>query len=188
MRRRVEEAGCGPYTLFALQTDTLFELPDGSLELFAEASYRIHLGTEAERDVLRGALDVLGNSDEGLLRFGNFIGKAQLGGRTLAVGSRRLSLAQVDAMLDDIEQRVGALPFAAATPVLTAYERDERRGPDVLYHAYAHLRDGDACGWSARSPGRHRTATRPAARTAQPRTASATTYRSCGPARSKRLP
>jgi uncharacterized protein DUF2357 len=142
MRQPVEQAACGPYTVFALRPDTLFELADGSLELSAEASYRVRLQAGAERDVLHGALEMLGDADEGLLRFGNFFGQAELGRRTLAVRSNRLRSGQVEAMLDDIEERVAALPFAYATPVLAAYRRDEVRGPNVLYHAFAHLRDG----------------------------------------------
>lgn len=138
----IEEGDCGTYMLLPLKRNTLCELPDGSLELLAEGRYLVRFGTGADRDVLRGALEPLGKSNDGLLRFGNFIGSAELGTRNLRVRSKRLSSGQVDGMLDDIERIAAALPFAPGTPVLAPYERKDLRGPDILYQSYVHLRDG----------------------------------------------
>ena len=137
----VPDAACGQYTIHAVRPDTLSIAGDGSVQLWAEARYRVHLDREARRDVLRGALEMLGE-DQALLHFGNFVGVAELGGRRLAVRSRRLASDQIDAMLDGIERRSAALPFSAASPVAATYRRDLAASPDVPYHAYAHLRDG----------------------------------------------
>lgn len=137
----VSEATCGAYRLIALRPATLSEGSRGALELMAEERYLVRFSEGADQDVLRGALEPLGPG-QALLRFGNYFGRAELGGRALHVVSRRLSSGQIDTMLDEIEAVAAALPFAAGTPVTVGYARDEPRGPEILYQSYAHLRDG----------------------------------------------
>ena len=141
MSDSVETATCGPYELIAQHPESLFELPDGSLELDAERPYLVRLGRGASRNTLRGALDIPRNGSEGLLQFGNFIGESDLGGRRLFVRSTRLTSEAVDGMLDEVAEELASLPFGADTPTATSYTRDRSDAPNVLYHSYAFLRD-----------------------------------------------
>jgi len=137
----VETASCGSYELVAQHPGSLHERNDGAVELVAELPYLVVLRPDAARDVLRGALDVPHGGSEGVLRFGNFIGIAELGGRRLIVRSDRLTAEAIDDMLDAVAGRLASLPFAGAAPTSAVYTRDRSLGPDALYHAFALLRD-----------------------------------------------
>jgi predicted component of viral defense system (DUF524 family) len=137
----VERALCGPYELVAQRPGSLAIGPGNTVELFAEDWYLVKLGAGADPDALREALSVPHRGAEGRLRFANFIGNAELGGRSLLVRSRRLKAAAVERMLDDVCGWLSSLPFAAATPVRTTYTRSRDAGPQVLYHVFALLRD-----------------------------------------------
>jgi uncharacterized protein len=132
---------CGAYEIVAPKDGSLWERSDGALELVAENRYLVRFGPGASRDVLRGALAVPAGGSEGRLRFGNYVGFAELGGRQLFVTSTRLGATAVQGMLDDVAEQLASLPFSAAKPVGAPYERKPGSGPDALYHAFAFLRD-----------------------------------------------
>ena len=137
----VETLSCGPYELVAQDTQSLREEDDGSGEVRAESRYLVRLDPGANPKVLAGSLSVPHGGKEGILRFGNFIGVAELGGRRLKVVSDRLADAAVDQMLDEVARRLASLPFGAMTPTAAPYLRGRELGPDALYHAFAFLRD-----------------------------------------------
>ena len=149
MRTPVDTAVCGLYELVVQRDGSMHEQADGTLELVAESRYLVRLGEGADPSVLSGALTVLRGGAEGVLRFGNFVGDATLGGRKLVVRSGRLTAGAVERMLEDVAGELASLPFAAATPTSAPYTRGRSMGPDALYHAYAFLRDG------MRARGRH---------------------------------
>ena len=138
----VASAICGAYEIVAQREGALRERADGALLLTAEDRYLIRIGEGGDRHALRGAMSVLDGGREGVLRFGNFIGRAELGGRQLVVESRRLNGAAVHDMLDEVAAALASLPFSAATPTAAPYIRARDLGADALYHAYVFLRDG----------------------------------------------
>jgi hypothetical protein len=75
------------------------------------------------------------------MRFGNFIGRTELGGRRLNVLSERLDPGATESMLDEVSAWFSSLPFASAGPVGGAYSFGRRKSPRVLYHTFALLRD-----------------------------------------------
>lgn len=141
MSQVVETARCGPYELVAQREDSLVVAEDGVVRIYAEHPYLVRLGPGADRSVLRGALSIPQGGSEGELRFGNFIGRAELGGRRLEVRSRRLDGAAAARMLDEVSGWFSSLPFAATSPVRAAYSTRREQSPRVLYHAFALLRD-----------------------------------------------
>lgn len=141
MSPAVDSVACGPYRILAAGPETLFEHEDGTVELFAESDYRVQLGPGARADMLGKALKVRADGREGTLRFDKFIGLARLGPRLIDVRSEKLDAAAVELMLDQVCDRLASLPFAVATPVAAPYERLHEAGPDVLYQAFAFLRD-----------------------------------------------
>lgn len=137
----LERARCGNYELVAQRSGSLTARPDGTIELFAEDPYLVKVQGDGDRDVLREALAIPDGASEGILRFGNFIGRAELGGRPLLVRSRRLAPTAVEEMLDEVCSWLSSLPFGAETPTRTPYSRGREVGPEVLYHDFALLRD-----------------------------------------------
>jgi predicted component of viral defense system (DUF524 family) len=137
----VNTARCGSYELVAQRENSMFVGEDGSVCLYAEHPYLVRLGPDADESVLRGALSIPRGGSEGQLRFGNFIGRAELGGRRLDVRSRRLDSAAAAEMLDDVSGWFSSLPFGVASPVSAGYFTKRERSPRVLYHAFALLRD-----------------------------------------------
>ncbi|HEX8105593.1 MAG TPA: DUF2357 domain-containing protein, partial [Solirubrobacteraceae bacterium] len=134
---------CGPYTI----EDPKAVLADGAVELVAEHEYVVRFAPEAPRDVLRGALTVYrGGEDRGGLRFGEYFGDAELGGRILRVTSPRLSPQANARMLHEVAERLSALPFRAPAVTGHGYARDVLSGPDVLYQSYAVFRHAMAGG------------------------------------------
>ena len=163
MSASVSTAICGPYEIVAQSEGSLRERPDGALVLTAEERYLVRIGEGGERDALRGAMTVLDGGREGVLRFGNFVGRAELGGRRLVVQSRRLDAAAVHEMLNEVAAALASLPFSVATPAGAAYVRAREMAPDALYHAYVFRARRDAGPrpimtypprWSASSPAR----------------------------------
>lgn len=136
-----ETVRCGPYELVAQRRRSLTVHADETVELFAEDPYLVRLQEGADRSALRGALSIPAGGSEGILRFGNFIGIAELGARPLLVRSRRLEAGAVDQMLDQVCSWLSSLPFGVETPVRFAYSRNRDPGPEILYHAFAVLRD-----------------------------------------------
>ncbi len=149
MTTPIASAVCGPYEILAQREGSLLKHPDHSLELQAEACYLVRLGDGADPHALRGALTIPHGGTEGILQFGNFVGQASLGGRKLAVRSRRLATTAVELMLDDVAGHLASLPFFAATPTSAPYVRDRSMSSDALYHTYVFLRD------SMRGGGQH---------------------------------
>lgn len=137
----VETVRCGSYELVAQRSGSLTVRADETVELFAEDPYLVRLREDADRCALRGALSVPAKGSEGVLRFGNFIGAAELGSRPLLVRSRRLEPGAVDQMLDQVCSWLSSLPFGVETPAHIAYARNREPGPEVLYHDFAFLRD-----------------------------------------------
>jgi predicted component of viral defense system (DUF524 family) len=144
MTETVASSQCGPYELVAPAGGHLSKREDGALELMAEERYLVRFGHGSDPHVLSGAMTIPYGGTEGVLQFGNFIGTAELGGRRLIVGSKRLDAGAVEHMLEVVADRLASLPFGATTPTAAPYARDRRIGPDALYHAYVLLRDSMA--------------------------------------------
>jgi uncharacterized protein len=134
-------APCGPYELVAQREGSLFVRDDNAVEVIAEDPYLVKLAEGADSGILRGALSIPAGGSEGILRFGNFVGRSELGGRSLLVRSRRLAPGATEAMLDEVCAWLSSLPFGIESPARVAYARDRELGPEVLYHAFALLRD-----------------------------------------------
>jgi hypothetical protein len=137
----VDSARCGAYELVAQRPQSLSVRPDNTVELIAEDPYLVKIMEEGDARVLGGALSVPDGGSEGILRFGNFIGAAELGGRALQVRSRRLNTDAAAAMLDEVCAWLSSLPFGIETPVSAPYTRERQAGPEVLFHVFAVLRD-----------------------------------------------
>lgn len=137
----METARCGPYEIVAPREGSLSVADDGTVQLFAEHQYLVRLQEDADKAVLRGALTVPRGGSEGQLRFGNFIGRSELGGRPLDVRSRRLDRTASVQMLDEVSAWFAALPFAANAPVAVAHATRRESTPQVLFHSFALLRD-----------------------------------------------
>jgi len=137
----VDSARCGNYELVAQRPQSLAVRADNTVEVVAEDPYLVKVAEGGDARVLRGALSVPTGGSEGILRFGNFIGTAELGGRALQVRSRRLNTEAAAAMLDEVCAWLSSLPFGIETPVSTPYTRERRAGPEVLFHDFAVLRD-----------------------------------------------
>lgn len=132
---------CGAYELVAQREGSLATAEDGTVRLFAEHTYLVRIDERADGAVLGRALTVPTGGREGWLRFGNYIGQAELGGRRLDVRSARLGPGGVEGMLDEVSSWFASLPFAGEGPVGAAYEMRRAATPRVLYHAFALLRD-----------------------------------------------
>lgn len=141
MSPEADSVRCGPYEVIAQRPGSLTVADDGTVRLYAEHSYLVRLAADAERDVLGGALSVPRGGREGQLRFGNFVGRTELGGRRLDVRSNRLSDTAAERMLDQVSGWFASLPFAASGPVGAAYSTEREQTPRVLYHSFALLRD-----------------------------------------------
>jgi predicted component of viral defense system (DUF524 family) len=137
----VARARCGRYEIVAQREDSLAVADDGAIELQAEQTYLVILDEGADPAVLVGALSIPVGGREGRLRFVNFIGRAELGGRRLNVRSERLDPGAVEAMLDEVSAWFSSLPFTSTGPVSGAYSSASRQSPRVLYHTFALLRD-----------------------------------------------
>lgn len=141
MTEVVPRARCGRCEIVAQREGSLAVAADGSIELWAERAYLVIPDAGTEPPVLRGALSFPLGGREGQLRFGNFIGRAELGGRQLNVLSERLGEGASEGMLDEVSAWFSSLPFASAGPVAGAYSSARRQGPHVKYHTFALLRD-----------------------------------------------
>ncbi|HEU5104778.1 MAG TPA: DUF2357 domain-containing protein [Solirubrobacterales bacterium] len=141
MTEVVARARCGRYEIVAQREGSLAVAADGAIELRAERTYLVILDEGADPAVLEGALSIPVGGREGRLRFVNFIGRAELGGRRLDVRSDRLDAGAVEAMLDEVSAWFSSLPFTSAGPVSGAYSSARRQSPRVLYHTFALLRD-----------------------------------------------
>jgi uncharacterized protein len=142
-----DSAKCGPFELVAQSDRSMVENADGSLQLTAEHTYLVKVQDGTNRDVLSPALTFPKNGSEGRLRFENYVGISELGGRRLVVHSKRLgntpaaALGATETMLDEVCTWLSSLPFSAGTPTSAKYTRVRAAGPEVLYHVFAILRD-----------------------------------------------
>lgn len=132
---------CGPYELVARGQDSLIEAEDGTIQVYAEDAYLVRLAADADPGVLGRTLSVPRGGSEGQLRFRNFVGRTELGGRPLDVRSKRLDSTGVERMLDEVSGWFTSLPFAPGGPVGAGYRPRHSSAPRVLYHAFALLRD-----------------------------------------------
>lgn len=137
--QEVPEARWGAYRIKPRPGGLLREHEDGTLELVAEQQYVVELPPDAPEQTASQAFDSL-EPGLGLLRFMNYIGKSEFGGRSLLVTSDRLRPDEVEEMLDDVVAGVQSLPFGFETPASFAYARDVLSGEDVTYQAYAFIR------------------------------------------------
>jgi predicted component of viral defense system (DUF524 family) len=137
----LESAQCGSYELFAPEGEVLREAVDGSLIVFAEVSYLVKLSEGASPETLKPALRIPRHGSEGTLRFDNFVGRSSLGGRMLEVRSKRIDRGAATAMLDEVSGWFASLPFGSNAPVETTYATRYEDTPEILYHAFAIIRD-----------------------------------------------
>lgn len=110
--------------------------------LYAEETYVVHSRAGVDvRPGLAGALTVLPGAQEGRLRFGNFVGLAQLDGRTVRIDSDRMSTPRADRMLDELVAALNGLPSRALAPTGAAFYRPLGHADDVDLLAYLVVRD-----------------------------------------------
>lgn len=136
-----KRARCGAFEVIEQKEGSLSEDADGSLVLQAEAEYLLLADDGVEFPAMGQVLTVPKGGSEASLRFGNFVGVSELGGRRLIVESRRISRASFGEMLDEIATRLASLPFHAGGQVGQAYSRGRALGADALWHAFVCLRD-----------------------------------------------
>lgn len=135
---------CGAFELIEQQEGSLTEVAGGGLVLQAEAEYLVLADEGAEFPTMGQVLTVPKGGSEGSLRFGNFVGLSELGGRRLIVESRRISRTAFGEMLDEVAAQLASLPFQVGGQVGQAYSRGRAMSPDALWHAYVCLRDAMA--------------------------------------------
>ena len=110
--------------------------------LYAEETYVVHARAGGGvRPGLAGALTVLPGAHEGRLRFGNFVGLAELDGRIVRIDSRRISVPQADRMIDELVAAVRGLPSRALPPTGAAFDRPLVAAEDIDLLAYLVVRD-----------------------------------------------
>jgi predicted component of viral defense system (DUF524 family) len=110
--------------------------------LYAEETYLVHpRAGGVVRPGLAGALTLLPGAQEGRLRFGNFVGLAELDGRTVRVDSRRISVPDADRMLDELVAALRGLPSRALPPTGATFDRPLVHADDVDLLAYLVVRD-----------------------------------------------
>src|SRR5215831_12723457 len=112
----------GSYSIRPRRATGLLVEREGAIVLGAEHEYVVELPPGAPETVWQ-AVDEVGDGFW-LLRFGNFVGESELGGRRLLVTSNRLSSKEVDVMLDRVVEALHSLPFAFDTPTGLPYARD----------------------------------------------------------------
>jgi hypothetical protein len=110
--------------------------------LYAEETYVVHTRAGGVvRPGLAGALTVLPGAHEGRLRFGNFVGLAELDGSIVRIDSRRVSVPDADRMLDELVAALRSLPSRALPPTGAAFDRPLAHADDVDLLAYLVVRD-----------------------------------------------
>ena len=110
--------------------------------LYAEETYVVHPRAGGDvRPGLAGALTVLPGALEGRLRFGNFVGLAELDGRVVRIDSRRISVPDADRMIDELVAAVRGLPSRALPPTGTSFDRPLVHADDIDLLAYLVVRD-----------------------------------------------
>jgi hypothetical protein len=133
-----------------LETDHLEVVgPPGTIDdssdppvLCAEETYVVHPRAGGEvRPGLGGALTVRPGALEGRLRFGNFVGLAELDGRVVRIDSRRISVPDADRMIEELVAAVRGLPSRALPPTGTTFDRPLLHADDIDLLAYLVVRD-----------------------------------------------
>jgi hypothetical protein len=110
--------------------------------LYAEETYVVHPRAGGiVRPGLAGALTVLPGAQEGHLRFGNFVGIAELDGCIVRIDSRRISVPAADRMVEELVAAVRGLPSRALPPTGTSFDRPLVHADDVDLLAYLVVRD-----------------------------------------------
>jgi len=110
--------------------------------LYAEETYVVHPRAGGDvRPGLAGALTVLPGAKEGRLRFGNFVGLAELDGRTVRIDSRRISVPNADRMLEELVAALRGLPSRALPPTGAPFDRPLVHADDIDLLAYLVVRD-----------------------------------------------
>lgn len=110
--------------------------------LCAEQTYVVHPRAGGDvRPGLGGALTVRQGALEGRLRFGNFVGLAELDGRVVRIDSRRISVPDADRMIEELVAAVRGLPSRALPPTGTSFDRPLIHADDVDLLAYLVVRD-----------------------------------------------
>ncbi len=110
--------------------------------LYAEETYVVHPRAGGDvRPGLGGTLTVRPGALEGRLRFGNFVGLAELDGCVVRVDSRRISVPDADRMIEELVAAVHGLPSRALPPTGTSFDRPLVRADDIDLLAYLVVRD-----------------------------------------------
>jgi predicted component of viral defense system (DUF524 family) len=111
--------------------------------LYAEETYTVRprVGASMGQGVL-GVLTVLPGAHEGRLRFGNFVGLADVDGLTVRVDSRKISAPEADQMIRQLVTALSSLPSRALTPTGQAFDRPlAAAAAEVDLIAYLVVRD-----------------------------------------------
>lgn len=110
--------------------------------LYAEDTYVVRSRAGGPiRPGLAGALTVLPGVSEARLRFGNFVGLAELDGRLVRVDSHRMTVPDAQRMLDQLIAALRGLPSRALPPAGAAFDRPLAHPEEVDLLAYLVVRD-----------------------------------------------
>jgi hypothetical protein len=125
-QRRFEPGVVGATIRFEEQVEYLLSFPGGCSSAMA------HRLTELGGELV--------GSDTGILGFGNFIGRADLGGVGIEVISSKLGEDGVSRLLQEISELASNLVFGWGSPTGFAVTGDEIYNPPVPYHQLQFLR------------------------------------------------
>jgi Domain of unknown function (DUF2357)/PD-(D/E)XK nuclease superfamily len=110
--------------------------------LFTEETYVVRpRAGGGVRPGLAGALTVLPGAHEARLRFGNFVGLAELDGRLVRIDSYRITVPDADRMLDELVAALRSLPSRALPPTGATFDRPLVHADDIDLLAYLVVRD-----------------------------------------------
>lgn len=110
--------------------------------LCAEQTYVVRPRAGGDvRPGLGGTLTVRRGALEGRLRFGNFVGLAELDGCVVRIDSRRISVPDADRMIEELVAAVRGLPSRALPPTGTSFDRPLVHADDIDLLTYLVVRD-----------------------------------------------
>ncbi len=110
---------------------------------FVVVEQRAYIVRSDEPLIESGVLSVLPVGDRRIakLRFGNYVGLAEVAGERFWVKNSKLSEETFEAMLDGVVEQVADLAFDYGSPTELPFEREDLgTAEEVRYHALAYLR------------------------------------------------
>jgi predicted component of viral defense system (DUF524 family) len=112
--------------------------------LYAEESYLVRLRRGTFPPNLAATTTTLPGGEVRLLRFGNFVGLADVDGVTVRVDSRRITVPDFERMLTELVEDVQNTPSRVQPPTGATFDRPFAQGDDVQLLEYVVIRDAVA--------------------------------------------